>query len=134
MGDRKLRYRSARCRRRVADRDSVFPRIGDINVIHPDAAPDDQLQFSGLKRRINHRLAHLRGRPDDQNIEFLHLFLQFLNLIELLHHLITGLFQRRRGSFIHSVRCQYTYHILILLSSLFIPGSEGSFSYSSGKS
>ena len=101
--------------RGVLDGDAVGLCILHIDVVHADAAADDELELAA-PGFVNVVGTDLRLRADDDRVKLPQGCTQFFGGIELLHDLMTGLAQLRHGGLVHSVGNENTHDIDLLIS------------------
>ena len=88
--------------RRILHRDAVVLGVLHVDVVHADAAADDQLQSSAL-RLVDVAGADLRGAAHHHRVKILQRRAQLLGGIELLHHLVAVGLELCQGGLVHPV-------------------------------
>ena len=81
--------------------------VRDVDVVHADAGPDDELQLAALGV-VDLLLLDLGGGTDDDGVEVLQRGAQLVGLIELLHDLESVLAELLHSAGVHAVSDQYT--------------------------
>ena len=102
MAHGQLRHGVGGSPRRILHCDAVVLGVLHVDVVHADAAADDQLQSSAL-RLVDVVGTDLRGAAHHHRVKILQRRAQLLGGIELLHHLVAVLFQLLQGGFVHSI-------------------------------